>query len=72
MKVYFTRHGQTDWNVQRKLCGRSEAHLTDLGRQQAAQMAERVAATGVDWMLASPMERTRETAVSWPGALAYR
>lgn len=35
-KLYLTRHGQTDWNVQRKVCGRTEAHLTDLGRQQAA------------------------------------
>ena len=62
MKLYLTRHGQTDWNVQRKVCGRSEAHLTDFGRQQAAQMAGKVAETGVNLILTSPMERTRDTA----------
>lgn len=52
-KLYLTRHGQTDWNVQRKVCGRTEAHLTDLGRQQAARMAEQVAETSVNLILAS-------------------
>ena len=62
MKIYLTRHGQTDWNVQRKVCGRSEAQLTDLGRQQAAEMAEKVAATNVSLILCSPLERARDTA----------
>lgn len=62
MKVYLTRHGQTDWNVQRKVCGRSEAQLTDLGREQAAQVGKRAAEAGVTVILASPMERTQETA----------
>ena len=61
-KLYLTRHGQTDWNVQRKVCGRTEAHLTDLGRQQAARMAEQVAETSVNLILASPLERARDTA----------
>lgn len=62
MKLYFTRHGQTDWNTRRKVCGRAEAHLTDLGRRQAAQVAEKVADTGVNLILSSPLERTRDTA----------
>ena len=62
MKIYLTRHGQTDWNVLRKVCGRSEAQLTDLGRQQAAEMAEKVAATNVSLILSSPLERARDTA----------
>lgn len=62
MKLYLTRHGQTDWNVRRKVCGRVEAHLTDLGRKQAAALAEQVVKTNVDLILVSPLERTRETA----------
>lgn len=63
MKIYMTRHGQTDWNLQRRVCGRSEAHLTDLGRQQAAEMAEKVAQqTNVSLILSSPLERARDTA----------
>lgn len=62
MKLLFTRHGQTDWNVQRKVCGRTEAQLTELGREQAAQVGKLAAQAGVDLILTSPMERTRETA----------
>ena len=62
MKLYLTRHGQTDWNVQRKVCGQVEAHLTDLGRSQAAEMAEKVAETSVNLILTSPLERARDTA----------
>lgn len=62
MKLYLTRHGQTDWNVQNKICGQVEAHLTDEGRAQAARMAEQVAKTGVNLILTSPLERTRDTA----------
>lgn len=61
MKIYITRHGQTDWNLQRKVCGRSEARLTDLGRKQAAEMAEKVAMTNVSLILSSPLERARDT-----------
>ena len=62
MKLYLTRHGQTDWNTKRLVCGRAEARLTDLGRAQAAEMAEAVAATDVSVILSSPLERARETA----------
>ena len=29
--VYFTRHGQTVWNVENKICGVTDSPLTDLG-----------------------------------------
>lgn len=62
MKLYLTRHGQTNWNVQRKVCGRTEAQLTDLGRAQAAQVGKQAAEAGVTVILASPLQRAQETA----------
>ena len=32
-KVFFTRHGQTIWNVENKICGATDIELTELGHQ---------------------------------------
>ena len=31
---YFTRHGQTIWNVENKICGATDIALTELGSWQ--------------------------------------
>lgn len=33
--VYFTRHGQTFWNVEDKICGSTDIALTEYGQEQA-------------------------------------
>ena len=38
-KIWFLRHGQTQWNLERRLQGRLDSPLTDLGLAQAAQQA---------------------------------
>ena len=35
MKLYIVRHGQTDYNIDNKVCGISDVELTSLGKQQA-------------------------------------
>lgn len=62
--LYYTRHGQTTWNVENKICGRTDVPLTDLGRQQAAQLGQKLRAEGirVDEILTSPLERAAQTA----------
>ena len=32
--LYFTRHGQTIWNVENKICGATDIALTEQGHQQ--------------------------------------
>ena len=49
-KIYFTRHGETVWNVENKICGMTDSPLTERGRQQARQLGERVKASGVHKM----------------------
>ena len=35
MKIYITRHGQTEWNALGKLQGRKDIELNEVGRKQA-------------------------------------
>ena len=45
--LYFTRHGETVWNVENKICGMTDSPLTERGRQQARKLGEAVKASGV-------------------------
>jgi broad specificity phosphatase PhoE len=57
------RHGQTPLSVERRFAGRGDIPLTELGLEQAAAAAVRLAARGgVDLVLTSPLARTRATA----------
>ncbi|NCB92197.1 MAG: histidine phosphatase family protein [Clostridia bacterium] len=62
MKIYITRHGETSWNLEDKVCGRPDVELTDLGRRQAMELAEKVKGKGITRMLVSPLGRAQETA----------
>jgi ribonuclease H / adenosylcobalamin/alpha-ribazole phosphatase len=56
------RHGQTPMSVQKRYAGRSDVPLTDAGVAQAAAAAKRLAPAGIDAIVASPLQRTVQTA----------
>ena len=64
-RSYFIRHGETDWNAQRRIQGASDIPLNDTGRAQAARHGATMAGLDEDWstfdFVASPLSRTRET-----------
>ena len=41
MKIYATRHGETDWNKNNKICGITDVKLTDKGIEQAKALADK-------------------------------
>ena len=45
--VYFTRHGQTVWNVENKICGATDSPLTDLGHEQAIELGKKILEEGI-------------------------
>lgn len=61
--VYLIRHGQNDYVKQGKLAGQLPGvHLNDVGREQAASVAETLKSSKLQAVYSSPLERATETA----------
>ena len=56
------RHGQTPMSVQKRYAGRTDVPLTEVGVQQAAAVAKRLASAGLGVIVTSPLLRTVQTA----------
>ena len=62
MKLYVARHGQTQWNAENKVCGRTDQPLTAVGIAQAEALADKAAGLGIDLILTSPLQRAHTMA----------
>ena len=62
LHLMLVRHGETEWNVQRRYQGQSDVPLSEFGRQQAVLIAERLAGQTFDVVYASDLKRAWETA----------
>ena len=75
MELHLIRHGQTNWNEERRVQGQSESRLTDLGIEQARGLGERIQNIEFDAIYCSSSLRTRQTAdhafPSWQKPVTY-
>ena len=62
MKIYVTRHGQTDYNKKRMMQGRSDIPLNDVGIQQAKDRRASLGNIKFDAVYSSPLSRAVQTA----------
>jgi probable phosphoglycerate mutase len=64
-KLYYIRHGQTDWNAELRFQGQRDIPLNDFGRAQAKRNGQKLfekIGKGEDCtFISSPLSRTRET-----------
>ena len=62
LQVYLVRHGETQWNAERRIQGQSDSPLTEKGERQAMQVAQRAKALGITHIITSDLGRTQRTA----------
>lgn len=60
--LYLVRHGQTAANAERRLVGRADVPLSDLGRDQVAAVAAALRGDGITRVVSSPLARAVATA----------
>ncbi len=59
---YFLRHGEADWNVERRCIGQLDRPLTERGRAQALAARALCAALPISAIFHSPLSRAADTA----------
>ncbi|HHX80832.1 MAG TPA: histidine phosphatase family protein [Acholeplasmataceae bacterium] len=64
MTICLVRHGQTNWNINTLLQGRTDVPLNELGKKQAKAVGKYLQENDSDWdfLLASPLSRAYDTA----------
>ena len=61
--IYLVRHGQTEWNLERRLQGQLDVPLNETGRNEAVLCAKQLSSVKIDNIISSDLSRAKETAV---------
>ena len=61
-RICLVRHGETDWNVERRIQGQTDSRLNARGRAQAQAMGRLLQDCAWDAIISSDLMRARETA----------
>lgn len=62
MEIYFVRHGQTIWNVEKRFQGLSDSPLTELGITQAKLLGKKLKDIKFDKFYSTSLKRANDTA----------
>lgn len=62
MKLYVARHGETTWNVEKRLLGSTPGELTERGKEQARLLAEHIGGLSISVGYVSSLKRAVDTA----------
>ena len=62
MKILLVRHGETNYNKERKVQGHSDIELNETGIMQGKNAGEKIKKYNIDIAFASPLKRAYDTA----------
>ena len=61
-RLIVIRHGETEWNRDKRMQGTTDTQLSDVGRAQARALGRRLEGRGFSALYSSDLSRARETA----------
>lgn len=61
LKIYFFRHGETQWALSGQHSGRADLALTTNGEDEARQLGEKIQSIRFSHVFSSPLRRAQET-----------
>ena len=61
MRLIITRHGETDWNKKELLQGHSDTDLSEVGKEQAENLAKALLKYSIDKIYCSDLKRCKQT-----------
>lgn len=64
MELILIRHGETAWNPEGRFQGSTDMELSEVGKEQARLLGERLKNKKIDRIIASPMKRAQQTAAA--------
>lgn len=62
MKLIVLRHGETDWNVEKRIQGQRDVSINGKGRGQIRKTCEILAKVNITYIVTSPLRRALESA----------
>ena len=79
MIFYLVRHGQTDWNIEKRMQGHSDVPMNETGLRQIRALADKLAESRIsfDRLISSPLVRAKESAeliakrTGFPGPILF-
>ena len=64
MIFYLVRHGQTDWNLEKRMQGQTDIPMNETGIKQIRELADMIVSTGIrfDKLISRPLQRAKKSA----------
>ena len=72
LELILVRHAQSEWNAAGRWQGHADPPLSPEGLAQAEALAETLPAHGISRLIASDLQRARQTAAPWADRLGCR
>ena len=66
---YYVRHGETDWNRERRFQGQTDIPVNVAGMEQAKAASDRISSVNIKFIYSSPLRRALETAKEFQAVL---